>query len=124
MSTKGCCKMSMPSTGSLLLTIACFGETTYMIRTTRIRKTRRLSYINLLLQYAMKKSILPIKLTKKPTSSNCKREKKPDGGRLNHRTEGVFVVKTIALSKPYGNKTRFVVLNRPIKMLLHLENPF
>jgi hypothetical protein len=72
----------------------------------------------------MKESILHIKLTKRPTSSDCNGEKKPDGGRLDHWTEGVFIVKTIALPKSLGNKTHFVALNRPIRMLLHFEYLF
>jgi hypothetical protein len=72
----------------------------------------------------MKEGILHIKLTKKPSSSNFKREKKPDGGRLGHWTESVIIIKTIALSESPGNKTRFVALNRPIRMLLDLENLF
>jgi hypothetical protein len=67
----------------------------------------------------MKESILHIKMTKRPTSSDCNGEKKPAGGRLDHWTEGVFIVKTIALPETSGNKTRFAALNRPIRMLLH-----
>jgi hypothetical protein len=72
----------------------------------------------------MKEGVLHTKLTKRPTSSDCNGEKKPDGGRLDHWTEGVLIVKTIALSKTSGNKTHFVALNRPIRMLLHFEHPF
>jgi hypothetical protein len=95
-----------------------------MIRTIRIRKTRWLAHIDLLLQKTMKEGIPHIKLTKRPTSSDCKGEKKPDGGRLDHWTEGVLIVKTVALPKTSGKKTRFVALNRPIRMLLHFEHPF
>jgi hypothetical protein len=95
-----------------------------MIRTIRIRKPRWLSHIYLLLQQAMKKGILHIKLPKRPTASDRKREKKPDGGRLDHWTEGVFIVKAIALSKTASNETRFIALNSPIRVLLHLEDPF
>src|SRR4051812_24547657 len=72
----------------------------------------------------MKEGILHIKLTKIPTSSNCMRQKKPDSSMLDHRTEGVLIIKTIAVPKSPGNKTLFVALNRPIRMIPHLENPF
>ena len=72
----------------------------------------------------MKKSILNIKLTKKPTSSNSQREKKSDGSRLDHWTEGVFIVKSKTLSKTTSNQTSLIALNGPIRMLLHFENPF
>jgi hypothetical protein len=42
---------------------------------------------------------------------------------LNNRTEGILVVKTIALFKTFGNKTSLISLNGTICMTLNLEHP-
>jgi hypothetical protein len=42
---------------------------------------------------------------------------------LDNRTEGIRIVKAIALFEPFGNKARLITLNGPICMFLHFEHP-
>jgi hypothetical protein len=42
---------------------------------------------------------------------------------LDDRTEGIRIVKAIALFEPFGNKACLIALNGPIDMFLHFEDP-
>jgi hypothetical protein len=60
----------MPCTRSLLETIKGLNKATQMIWTSRIRESRGLPHVNLLLKNTMEKCILNIKLAKGPTPSD------------------------------------------------------
>jgi hypothetical protein len=111
----------MPGTRSLLETIQSLHQATQMIRSGLVSKSRRLTHVNLLFQNTMKGSILNFQLAKGPTSCDCHREQDANGGWLDNRVEGVFIVKTIVLSEPFRNQSSLISLNRPINMFLHFE---
>ena len=89
-----------------------------------INKSRWLHHVNLLFKQPMEKSILHIKLSKRPTTRDCKRQEKPNSSRLNNWVECILIVQTMMLLKPLSHKTHFVALNGTICMFLHLESPF
>jgi hypothetical protein len=95
-----------------------------MLRTVRINKPRRLAHIDLLLKNTMQKCILNIKLAKGPATSDSKGQQQPNSGRLNNRTEGILVVKTVPLFETLSNESGLVPLNRAICMPFDLEDPF
>jgi hypothetical protein len=95
-----------------------------VVRTIRIRKSRRMAHIYFLLKNTVKEGILDIQLTKRPTTRNSQREQNADSHGLDHRTEGILVVKAISLLEPLSNPACLVPLNRTISMCIHLENPF
>jgi hypothetical protein len=74
-----------------------------MLRMCRINKARGRMHINLLLQNSMQKSILHIKLTKWPSSSNSQRQQQTNGSGLDNWAERVFIIKTIPLLEALGN---------------------
>jgi hypothetical protein len=56
-----------------------------------------LTHVYLFLKDTMNKGILNIKLVKRPSSSDSQREQKMNSGGLDHRTEGVLIIKAITL---------------------------
>uniref|UniRef100_A0A8R7PPE5 Uncharacterized protein n=1 Tax=Triticum urartu TaxID=4572 RepID=A0A8R7PPE5_TRIUA len=97
MSTKSSAKTCMPHTRGLLQTIKSFDKTTQMMWLSRINKTGRLTHRNLFFQNSMEKSILNVKLLKRPSSSNSQGEKNTNSGWFNNRTECVCIINTIPL---------------------------
>jgi hypothetical protein len=89
----------------------------------RTNKSWGLPHVDFFLEKTMKECILDIQLSKTPTSGDRQRQKEPNGGRLDNRTEGVLIVKPMTLFEPLGNKTSFVALDRTVSMFLHLEDP-
>jgi hypothetical protein len=74
-----------------------------MLRTCRINKAWWLTHINLFLQNTMQKSILHIRLTKEPSTSNSQGEQQTNGSRLDNWVERIFIIKTIPLFEALGN---------------------
>jgi hypothetical protein len=70
----------------------------------------------------MNKGILNIKLTKRPSSSDSQLEQKTNSGGLDHRTEGVLIIKAITLFESFSNQPSLVYFNRAIGMFLDFEN--
>lgn len=68
-----------------------------MVRKLRVNKGRRLLHIHLLLEGAMKKRIVDIKLSDRPTRRNSKIKNKSNNGGFDNRTEGVIVVNVYLL---------------------------
>jgi hypothetical protein len=113
----------MPSTRSLLKAIESLNKATEMMRASWINKTRGLAHINLFLQDSMKKGILNIQLTKRSSTSNCKREQKTNSSWLDHRTERVLIIKTMSLLEAFSNQSSLVPFNGSVSMFFNLEDP-
>jgi hypothetical protein len=93
----------MPCTRSLFQSIQSLYKTAEMLGTCRINKAWGLTHINLLLKNTMQKSILDIKLSKEPSTSNSQGERQANGSRLDNWTERVFIIKTIPLFETLCN---------------------
>jgi hypothetical protein len=59
-----------------------------------------------------------------PILENRQEKNQAYGCRFYHRTESVVVVDAKTLLEPFRNQTSFVVIHRPILLVLELENPF
>ncbi|CAL9010099.1 unnamed protein product, partial [Prunus brigantina] len=100
-----------------------FVELANIRRTSGINKTRRLSHVDIFLKKPMEKGIFDVKLTKGPTTRNCKAENSTNDGRLDNRTEGFSIVYARTLMKTLGNETSFVAFNGAIRVTLDPKNP-
>jgi hypothetical protein len=72
----------------------------------------------------MKKSILHIKLPKRPPLGDSYGENKTNSCCLHDWTESLFIIKPILLLEALGYKTCLVALHGTISLALHLVNPF
>jgi hypothetical protein len=88
-----------------------------------INKSWGLPHIDLFFKETMKKSILHIKLSERPTSKDCQGQKELDGCGLDHKAECILIVQSMALFESLCNQARFIALNGTISMFLHLEYP-
>jgi hypothetical protein len=113
----------MPGTRCLLETVESLDHTTQMLWLRMINKPRWLTHVHFLLKNTMKESVLNIELAKMPTIRDRERKKQMNSSRFDNRTEGVIVVKTIPLFKPFRHKPRLVPFNRTIRAPLYFEDP-
>src|SRR5207237_4389703 len=102
-----------PGAGSLLEAIERATETTYV--TIKNRVSRERVHVDLLMQRAMKKSILHIKLRDGPSANRSNSNKSMDSGPMGNRSKGLLIITPILLLKPTCNKTRFIALNGGIR---------
>ena len=91
---------------------------------TSILETRWLLHIDVLGEIPMKESIADINLPKTPTARNSQGKNQTNGGRLDNRTEGITIVNAKLLCETTGDQTSFVLINRAIRTVLGLEDPF
>jgi hypothetical protein len=113
----------MLGTRCMLETIESLDHTTQMLWLRMINKPRLLMHVHFLLKNTMKESVLNIELAKMPTICDRERKKQTNSSRFDNRTEGVIVVKTIPLFKPFRHKPRLVSFNRTIRAPLCFEDP-
>ena len=111
-------------TRSLFEAIESFLQLTYMIRVPRINVPRRLFHIDIFSESAIEECILHIKLAKRPSVDNSKREHNTNSSSLNNKTESISVIKTRYLSITFGHKTSLKALNGPTRKIFCLEHPF
>src|SRR6266542_3316882 len=107
--------------GSLLEAIERVTETTDV--TIRNRVSRGRVHVDLLMQLAMKKSILHIKLRDGPLANRSNSNKSMDSGPMGNRSKGLLIITPILLLKPTCNKTRFIALNGAIRAGLDFVDP-
>jgi hypothetical protein len=74
----------------------------------QVEKTRRLLTINLLIESAMKKSILDVELVNRPGERNSKAEDDTDGLWLYDGTERLIEVDTVLLRESTNHPTGFI----------------
>jgi hypothetical protein len=111
-----------PSTRGLLEAIERTAETTNMVIRNRVAK--RWVHVDLLLmQHAMKKSVLHVKLRDSPLRNRGHRNKSRNGGHVSNRSESLLVVMIVLLPKTTSNMIRFKVLNRTIRASIDLVDP-
>jgi hypothetical protein len=70
----------------------------------------------------MMKRIPNIQLVKGPPLRYCNRQDQFDGGKLDHRDEGIIIINVKALFESLGNKMGFVTINRAIDLVFHFIN--
>ena len=95
-----------------------------MIGILRVIITRGLGHVDLFRQVTMKKSVLYIDLSNKPTSRNSYRKNNTYRGWFDDRTVSLSIVDPWSLMKPFCDKPSFVAFDRPIDIPLDAENPF
>src|SRR6266508_7033241 len=87
------CEALKPGAGSLLEAIERATETINV--TIRNRVSRGRMHVDLLMQLAMKKSILHIKLRDGPTANRSNSNKGMDSGPMGNRSKGILIVTSI-----------------------------
>src|SRR6266508_2927201 len=110
-----------PGAGSLVAAIERATETTDV--TIRNRVSRGRMHVDLLMQLAMKKGILHIKLRDGPSVNRSNNNKSMDSGPMGNRSKGLLIITPILLLKPTCNKTRFIALNGAIRTDLNFVDP-
>jgi hypothetical protein len=103
-----------PSTRSLLVATERAAETTYVAIRNRI--ARRWVHADLLMQLTIKKSILHVKLRDDPQINTYHRNKSVTVAPVSSRSKGLLIVTTVLLPKTLDNETRFIALNRAIRV--------
>src|SRR6266540_2335432 len=110
-----------PGAGSLLEAIERATETIDL--TIRNRVSRGRVHVDLLMQLAMKKSILHIKLRDGPSANRSNSNKSMDSGPMGNMSKCLLIITPILLLKPTCNKTRFIALNGAIRAGLDFVDP-
>jgi hypothetical protein len=110
-----------PSTKGLFEIIERTTKTTNM--TLRNRVARWWVHVDLLMQLTVKKSILHVKLRDGPPTNRSHCNKSMNGDPMNNRSKSLLIVTTILLLKTTTNKTRFIALNRAIRVGFDLIDP-
>ena len=94
-----------------------------MGRSLSINKSLRLLSVYIICKRALKKHIIDIKSANVPIFMNNNGKDDANSGWFNNRTKCIMEVDTRALVKSFGNKTRFVARDRPIRVPFNLVNP-
>jgi hypothetical protein len=90
---------------------------------TRVDESWRLLTVDGLLEVAVKKGILHVKLVNQLGAGRGDAEYRPYGGRFDDRAEGIVVVDTLALGEASDNPASLVASEGPIGMELVPEDP-
>lgn len=108
-------ELMIPSTLCLLETIDSFVKFAHIIRMIMVNVSQWLSHENIFRQVALKKGIFNIKLVERPTMIDRDIENKIYNGLFDNRTKSIMIINTWSLMKSFGNKARFVPINRTIR---------
>jgi hypothetical protein len=114
----------VPCSGRLLESIERFMQPADVVRMSQVEKTRRLLTINLLIESAVKKSILDIKLVNRPGERDSKTEDDTDGIWLDDRTKCLVEVDAGLLRESTNHPTCFIAREATIGTKFMLEDPF
>jgi hypothetical protein len=87
----------------------------------RVDKPNGLSAVDRLHQGAVEEGVRHVELVDRPVPGQS--QNSPDGGRLDHRTEGLVVVDPGALGEAPEHIAGFVPLQGPVAVQLQLEDP-
>jgi hypothetical protein len=107
----------------LLQAIERLVEMTDMLRLIRIHKTRWLLTVDNLINVAMEKGILDIKLPNRPGAGDGKVENHTNHGRLDNRMEGLIIVTSGTLREATNNPASFIARESPIRVEFMPKNP-
>ncbi|KAF5959216.1 hypothetical protein HYC85_000425 [Camellia sinensis] len=115
-------KAIIPSTRRLLQTVQSTPKMTNLAR--GMVKARGRTHVNLLSEMPIKKSILNIRLIRRPRRNSSDIDQCTDSSHLGNRSKCLLIINTILLRETSGNQTCFVALKRPIRMSLDFVDPF
>jgi hypothetical protein len=90
----------------------------------RVDKPNGLSAVDRLCQGVVEEGVLHVELVDRPVPAQSESRNSPDGGRLDHRTEGFVVVDPRTLGEAPKQIAGLVPLQRPVGVQLQLEDPF
>jgi hypothetical protein len=76
----------------------------------RVDKPNGLGAVDRLRQGAVEEGVCHVELVDRPVPGQCQSQNSPDGGRLDHRTEGLVVVDPRALGEAPEHITGLVAL--------------
>jgi hypothetical protein len=114
----------VPSSGHVLQLVERLVEAADPVRLHRINKPRRLAVVDCLRESTMQECVLHIKLMDMPGMGDDQWKHCADGGRLDHRTEGLLVVDAGPLGEVVKDPTSLVLLQGAFGVELVLENLF
>jgi hypothetical protein len=117
-------EVTLPSPGYLLEAVEGLIELADQVGLSRVDKPNGLGAVDRLRQGAMEEGIPHVELVDRPVPGQCQGQNSPDGGRLDHRTEGLVVVDPRALVEAAEHITGFVPLHGPVGVQLQLEDLF
>jgi hypothetical protein len=89
-----------------------------------VNRPNGLSAVDRLRQGAMKEGVLHVELVDRPITGQSKSQDSPDGGRLDHRTEGLVIVDPETLGEASEHIAGLVPLKGPVGVQLQFEDPF
>jgi hypothetical protein len=89
----------------------------------RVDKPNGLSAVDRLRQGVVEEGVHHIELVDQPVPRQSQSQNSPDGGRLDHQTEGLIVVNPGALGEAPEHIAGLVPLQGPVAVQLHLEDP-
>jgi hypothetical protein len=89
----------------------------------RVDKPNGLSVVDCLRQGAVEEGVLHVELVDRPVPRQSQSQNSLDGGRLDHRTEGIVVVDPGALGEAPEHRVGLVPLQGPVAIQLQLEDP-
>jgi hypothetical protein len=89
-----------------------------------VDKPDGLGAVDRLCQGAMEEGVCHVELVNRPVHGQGQSQNSPDGGRLDHRTEGLVVVDPRALGEAPEHITGLVPLQRSVSVQFQLEDPF
>ena len=119
----GLVEFTKPCMWTLFQTIQRLPKTKNPLYLPLSNKHWRLLHIHLLLNVAMKKSILNIKPVEIPIISGSEGNKKTNICDLRNKGKSVGIVHAIGLSIPLSNKAGFQSSNGSIEINLHCKHP-
>jgi hypothetical protein len=90
----------------------------------KVDKPNGLSAVDRLCQGAVEEGVLHVELVDRPVPGQSESQNSPEGGRLDHRTEGLVVVDPRTLGKAPEHIAGLVPLQGPVGVQLPLEDPF
>jgi hypothetical protein len=114
---------TVPSPGCLLEAVEGLVELADHVGLSRVDKPNWLGAVDRLRQGAVEEGVRDVELVDRPVPGHRQGQNSPDGGRLDHRTEGLVEVDPRALSEAPEHIAGLVPLQGPIGVQLQLEDP-
>jgi hypothetical protein len=115
---------TIPSPGCLLEAVEGLVELVDQIGSSRVDKPNGLGAVDRLRQGAVEEGVRHIELVDRPVPGQCQSQNSPNGGRLDHQTEGLVVVDPRALDEASEHITGLVPLQGLVGVQLQLKDPF
>jgi hypothetical protein len=115
---------TVPSPRCLLEVVEGLVELADQVGLSRVDKPNRLGVVDRLRQGAVEEGVRHVELVDRPFLGQCQSQNSPDGGRLDHRTEGLVEVDPRALGEAPEHIAGLVPLQGPVGVQLQLKDPF